>query len=337
MLTINMVKIGNIELGDFPVILAPMEDITDPPFRIICKKLGADLVYSEFISSDGLIRNAGKSIEKMEIFDEERPIAIQIFGNNIDSMKEATDVVARVNPEIIDINFGCSVKKIVAKESGAGMLKNIPKMLKMAEAVVKSTEIPVTVKTRLGWDENSIKIVEIVEALQDVGIKAVAIHARTAKQLYKGNADWSWYHKIKENQKIQIPVFGNGDIDSPEKALEMKMNYPVDGIMIGRATIGNPWIFREIKNYLKSGKRISPPGIRERVETCRTHFLESLKWKGERLTIFEMRKHYGSYFKGYVKFKQFKIRLVEELSIDGILELLNEIETYYHSRDLPIP
>jgi tRNA-dihydrouridine synthase B len=321
-----MVKIGTVEIGEFPLLLAPMEDISDPPFRRLCKKYGADLVYSEFISSEGLIRNALKSVHKMDISDEERPVAIQIFGSNESSMQKAVEIVEEAGPDIIDINFGCPVKKVISKGAGAAALKDIPSLIRMAKIVVQSTKLPVTVKTRLGWDQNSICIEEVAEKLQDVGIKAIAIHARTAKQMYSGSADWTRIGKVTQNHRIKIPVFGNGDIDSPVKALEIKNQYPVDGIMIGRATVGNPWLFREIKHYLNKGQLLPLPGLKERVDICRTHLSESIKWKGEKVGIHEMRKHYKHYFKGFADFKLIRLKLILETDIQKIENILMEIE-----------
>jgi nifR3 family TIM-barrel protein len=297
-----MVKIGNIELGNFPLLLAPMEDVSDPPFRAVCKEHGADVMYTEFISSEGLIRDAAKSTQKLDIFEYERPIGIQIFGSNIDSMKQATEIASSANPDIIDINYGCPVKKVACKGAGAGILQDIPKMVEMTAEIVKSTHLPVTVKTRLGWDDNTKYIEEVAERLQDVGIKALSIHGRTRKQMYKGDADWTLIGNIKNNPRVTIPIFGNGDIDSPEKAKRYKETYGVDGIMIGRATIGNPWIFNEIKQYIEAGLKLEPPTISERVDVCKRHFEFGIKWKGDVLGIVEMRRHYSNYFKGISHF-----------------------------------
>ena len=312
------VKIGNIDIGKFPLLLAPMEDVSDPPFRALCKEYGADVMYTEFISSEGLIRHAKKSTIKLDIYDLERPIGIQIFGNNIDSMKRATEICERANPEIIDINYGCPVKKVANKGAGAGILQDIPKMVKMTKAIVNSTSIPVTVKTRLGWDENTKYIVEVAERLQDVGIKAISIQGRTRKQMYKGEADWSLIGDVKNNQNMHIPVFGNGDINSPEKAIEMKNKYGVDGVMIGRAAIGYPWIFNEIKHYIKTGKHLEKPTIKERVIVCKKHLKHSIKWKGDILGIAEMKRHYNNYFKGIPDFKQYKMTLVTSNNYEEI-------------------
>jgi nifR3 family TIM-barrel protein len=292
-----MVKIGDIELSEFPIILAPMEDVSDPPFRVLCKENGADLMFTEFVSSEGLIREAAKSIKKLDIFEYERPIGIQIFGSNIESMKLSAEIIEKSKPDIVDLNFGCPVKKVVDKGAGASILQDIPKMVKMTEAVVKQVNLPVTVKTRLGWDENSINIVETAERLQDVGIKALTIHGRTRKQMYKGNANWKPIAEVKNNQRMKIPIFGNGDIDSPEKALEYKDTYGIDGIMIGRASIGYPWIFNEIKYFLKNNELLKKPDIIERVKIAKKHLNLSIKWKGEVVGILEMKKHYSNYFK----------------------------------------
>jgi len=320
-----MVRIGNIELGEYPLLLAPMEDISDPPFRQICREFGADMVYSEFISSEGLIRNAGKSVSKLDILPGERPVAIQIFGHNVESMKQATEMVSEAGPDIIDINCGCPVKKVVNKGAGAALLKDIPALVKMAAEVVKMTSIPVTVKTRLGWDENSIAIVELAEMLQDAGIQALAIHARTARQYYKSEATWEWLNKVKQNQRLTIPVFGNGDINHPIKAKEYREKYHVDGMMIGRATVGNPWIFRDIKYYFEHGRLLPVPPVSEKAAVCRRHLLASIDWKGEKVAIHEMRKHYSQYFKAIPEFKQYRMQLVEEKTVEGLLCILDEI------------
>ena len=308
------------------MILAPMEDVSDPPFRLVCKANGADLMFTEFISSEGLIRDAAKSTQKLDVFEYERPIGIQIFGNNIESMKEATEIATAAKPDIIDINYGCPVKKVACKGAGAGILRDIPKMVKMTAEIVKSTHLPVTVKTRLGWDDSTKDIYEVAERLQDVGIKALSIHGRTRVQMYKGEADWTLIGKIKENPRMEIPIFGNGDIDSPQKAKAYKEKYGVDGVMIGRAAIGYPWIFREIKHFLKTGTEMEPPSIAERVAVCKTHFDESLKWKGERLGIVEMRKHYSNYFKGIAHFKPYRNELVQSMDVEEILSILDQVE-----------
>lgn len=307
-----------------------MEDVSDPPFRYVCKINGADLMYTEFISSEGLIRDAAKSTQKLDVFEYERPIGIQLFGGEIESMKEACEIATQANPDLIDINYGCPVKKVVCKGAGAGILTNIPKMRAITEAMVKATNLPVTVKTRLGWDDSSKNIENVAEQLQDVGIKALTIHGRTRVQLYKGSADWTLIGKIKANPHIQIPIFGNGDIDSPQKALEMKNKYGVDGIMIGRAAIGYPWIFREIKHYIKTGETLPPPTLEERVETCRVHFEKNLEWKGEHIGIVEMRRHYAGYFKGLPDFKSIKTQLVTSNNPEEIRNLLNQILVQYN-------
>jgi tRNA-dihydrouridine synthase B len=321
-----MVKIGDVQLGEFPILLAPMEDVSDPPFRKICKKFGVDLMFTEFISSEGLIRDAIKSTKKLDIFDFERPIGIQIFGGNENSMKKSVEIVSEVKPDIIDINYGCPVKKVTCKGAGAGILQDIPKMVKLTKAIVKKTNIPVTVKTRLGWDENSMHIVEVAEKLQDVGIKAISIHGRTRKQMYKGSADWTLIEKTKENPRLHIPVFGNGDLFSAKHVKEKKDHSSVDGVMIGRGAIGYPWIFNEIQSYMKTGIMPPPPSIKERVKTVKEHLDLSINWKGEKLGILEMRRHYTNYFKGYQGIKNYRIKLVTRNSINEIYETLHEIE-----------
>ena len=324
-----MVKIGNIDLGEFPLLLAPMEDVSDPPFRRLCKLHGADMLYSEFISSEGLIRDAIKSRQKLDIFDYERPVGIQIFGGDEDAMVLSAKIVATVRPDLVDINFGCPVKKVVSKGAGAGVLKDIDLMVRLTKAVVRSTDLPVTVKTRLGWDESSINIEEVAERLQDVGISALTIHARTRSQMYKGHSDWSYIAKVKNNPRIHIPIFGNGDIDSPQKALEYRNKYGVDGIMIGRAAIGYPWIFREIKHYFATGELLSPPTIADRVAAARNHLIWSVEWKGERQGVLEMRRHYANYFKGLPNFKEHRQRLVTLDSAAEIVTALEEIVAKY--------
>ena len=324
-----MVKIGNIELGDFPLLLAPMEDVSDPPFRAVCKDNGADLMYTEFISSEGLIRDAIKSRKKLDIFDYERPIGIQIFGGDEDAMAMATQIVDTVNPDLVDINFGCPVKKVVCKGAGAGVLKDIELMVRLTEAVVKSTKLPVTVKTRLGWDENSKNVEDVAKRLQDVGIAALSIHGRTRAQMYKGEADWTLIGKIKNNPNIKIPILGNGDIDSPEKAVEYKNRYGVDGVMIGRAAIGYPWIFNEIKHYMATGQLLPVPTIAQRVEVCRKHLTKSVEWKGEGLGVLEMRRHYTSYFKGLNHFKEFRTKLVTLNKLEEVLAVISQVEEHY--------
>ena len=322
-----MAKIGDIELGEFPLLLAPMEDVSDPPFRALCKENGADLMYTEFISSEGLIRDAAKSIQKLDIFEYERPIGIQIFGNDIESMRQATEVTTQANPDIIDINYGCPVKKVACKGSGAGILQDIPKMVKMTAEIVKSTHLPVTVKTRLGWDESTKYIVEVAERLQDVGIQAISIHGRTRKQMYKGEADWTLIGEVKNNPRMHIPVFGNGDVDTPEKALANKNRYGIDGVMIGRASIGYPWIFNEIKHFMATGEHLAPPTIEQRINVAKRHLEMSIKWKGEKLGIVEMRRHYANYFKGIPHLKEFRIKLVTETNPEILFQTLNEITT----------
>lgn len=329
-----MVKIGNIELNDFPLLLAPMEDVSDPPFRAVCKENGADLMYTEFISSEGLIRDADKSVQKLDIYNHERPMGIQIFGDKIDSMKEAASIVEKAEPELIDINYGCPVKKVACKGAGAGILLDIPKMQKMTAEIVKQVQLPVTVKTRLGWDENNIRIQEVALRLQDAGIKALSIHGRTRKQMYKGIADWNPIKEVKNHPDIEIPIFGNGDIDTPEKACDYKLKYDVDGIMIGRASIGNPWIFREIKHFLATGKNHEPPTLSERIEATKKHLTFSLEWKGDTLGLLEMRRHYTNYFRGFYNFKQFRSRLVETLDPHEAFAILNEVEDYYSEQVL---
>jgi len=327
-----MVKIGDISLGEFPLLLAPMEDVSDPPFRAVCKKNGCDMMYTEFISSEGLIRDAEKSVEKLDIYDYERPIGIQIFGDKIESMVEAAAIAEAANPEVLDINYGCPVKKVACKGAGAGILQDLPKMQKMTEEIVKRCAIPVTVKTRLGWDDDSIKIVEVAQRLQDVGIQALSIHGRTRKQMYKGVANWEYIAEVKNNPSIHIPIFGNGDIDSPEKAWEYKQKYGVDGMMIGRAAIGYPWIFREIKHYFATGETLDGPTLNERLQVCREHLTKSILWKGDKKGIYEMRRHYTSYFKGIKNFKPYRTALVQAETQQEVMQLLDEIErdTNFH-------
>lgn len=324
-----MVKIGQIELGDFPLLLAPMEDVSDPPFRAVCKEGGADLMYTEFISSEGLIRDAAKSRQKLDIFEYERPIGIQLFGGDIGNMVESARIATAVNPDLIDINYGCPVKAVACRGAGAALLQDIPKMVKMTEEIVKCTHLPVTVKTRLGWDDKTKNILEVAERLQDIGIKALSVHGRTRVQMYKGTADWTLIGKIKENPRMHIPIFGNGDIESPEKALEYKNRYGVDGVMIGRAAIGYPWIFNEIKHFIQFGTPLLPPDMAERVRVTKKHLAFSMRWKGDKLGIFEMRRHYASYFKGVTDFKPFRTRLVEALTEEEIISILDEVlQTY---------
>ena len=320
-----MVKIGNLEVGEFPLLLAPMEDVSDPPFRAVCKANGADLMYTEFISAEGLIRDAAKSLQKLDIYDYERPIGIQIFGDKIESMREAAAIAEEANPELVDINYGCPVKKVACKGAGAGILLDLPKMQAMTAEIVKRVNKPVTVKTRLGWDHSTIKIVEVAKRLQDVGIQALTIHGRTRQQMYKGEADWSYIAEVKNHPDIHIPIFGNGDIDSPEKALEYKNKYGVDGIMIGRAAIGYPWIFNEIKHFLKTGEHLSGPSLAERVAVAKEHLRFSIEWKEEKQGIFEMRRHYTNYFRGIPNFKPYRTRLVESDNYEEVLAILNEV------------
>jgi tRNA-dihydrouridine synthase B len=324
-----LVKIGNIDLGEFPLLLAPMEDVSDPPFRYVCKKNGADLMYTEFISSEGLIRDAMKSKKKLDIFDYERPIGIQIFGGDEDAMAMSAKIVDATNPDILDINFGCPVKKVVCKGAGAGVLKDIELMVRLTKAVIKSTTKPVTVKTRLGWDEKSINILEVAERLQDIGVQALSIHGRTRAQMYKGSADWTMIGAVKNNPRIKIPIFGNGDIETPEQVLEMKDKFGVDGVMIGRASIGYPWIFNEIKHFAKTGTHLAPPTIADRVEVCKTHLLKSVEWKGEKLGIVEMRRHYTNYFRGLDHFKETRMILVTSDSLPQLLETIAGIAPRY--------
>jgi tRNA-dihydrouridine synthase B len=326
-----MVKIGNTSLGKFPLLLAPMEDVSDPPFRALCKEFGADMMYTEFISTDGLIRNAEKSVKKLDIYEDERPIGIQIFGSDFDAMRASAEIVERANPNLLDINYGCPVKKVVCKEAGAGILRNIPKMIALTKAIIDNTNLPVTVKTRLGWDEETINIVEVAERLQDIGVQALSIHARTRVQLYKGHSDWSWINKVKENPRLTIPVFGNGDIDSPEKAFEYKNKYNVDGIMIGRGAIGNPWVFREIKHYFEHQTILPPPDVHERLYAVKKHLKRAIEWKGNNLGLLETRMHYASYFKGLRDIKEFRSRLVNTLEYQEVLDILDEMEVRYTS------
>ncbi|MEO6302129.1 MAG: tRNA dihydrouridine synthase DusB [Bacteroidia bacterium] len=321
-----MIKIGDkIELPDFPLLLAPMEDVSDPPFRLVCKQYGADLMYTEFISSEGLIRDAIKSRKKLDIFDYERPIGIQIFGGDEEAMALSGKIVDAANPDIVDINFGCPVKKVVCKGAGAGVLKDIDLMVRLTKAVIKSTNLPVTVKTRLGWDDATINIMEVAERLQDIGIKALSIHGRTRQQMYKGSANWEPIAAVKNNPRIKIPIFGNGDIDSPEKALEYKNRYGIDGIMIGRAAIGYPWIFNEIKHYFKTGEHLAKPTITNRVEVCKLHLQKSVEWKGEKLGLLEMRNHYSNYFRGIPNFKETRTKLVTLNSSSELFDLLDSV------------
>ncbi len=329
-----MIKIGDVTLPSFPLILAPMEDISDPPFRSLCKSYGVDLMFTEFVSSEGLIRDAEKSAKKLDIFEYERPIGIQVFGHDIDSMLRAVEKIEQVNPEMIDINYGCPVKKVVSKGAGAGILKDLDKMQKMTAEIVKRTHLPVTVKTRLGWDHDSIVINEVAERLQDVGIKALSIHGRTRKQMYTGKADWHKIAEVKNNPRIHIPVFANGDIKSPEDARQIRDDFGLDGAMIGRAAIGNPWIFMQMKHYLKTGELLDPPGVKQRLAMARKHLALAIEWKGERLGILETRPHYANYFKGIPNFKPFRIQLVTEDHLDNLFRIFDQIEDFYRSTDL---
>ncbi|EON78853.1 tRNA dihydrouridine synthase B [Lunatimonas lonarensis] len=324
-----MIKIGDIALGEFPLLLAPMEDVSDPPFRAVCKENGADLMFTEFISSEGLIRDATKSVQKLDIFDYEKPIGIQIFGNEIESMREAAAIAAAAKPDILDINYGCPVHKVACKGAGAGILLDIDKMVSMTAEIVKAVDIPVTVKTRLGWDEHTIRIQEVVERLQDVGIQAISIHARTRKQMYKGQARWEYLAEVKNNPRVKIPVFGNGDVDSPERAKEYREKYGVDGIMIGRASIGYPWIFNEIKHYFATGELLPAPDLNERIRVTKNHLDFSVRWKGEKLGLLEMRRHYTNYFRGMPNFKPFRTELVTSEDYGHVLELLETIGNAY--------
>lgn len=329
-----MVKIGKIELDDFPLLLAPMEDVSDPPFRALCKENGADVVYTEFISSEGLIRDAAKSVQKLDIYQKERPVGIQIFGSNLESMLKSIEIVEKSKPDIIDINYGCPVKKVVCKGAGAGILRDIPLMVKLTKEMVKKTKLPVTVKTRLGWDESSIKIVEVAERLQDVGIAAISIHGRTRSQMYKGRADWALISEVKNNSRMKIPVFGNGDVDSPEAALEMKNKFGLDGAMIGRASIGNPWIFNQIKHYFKSGEKLEEPKIIDKIDLVQRHFEMSVKWKGHKLAIYETRKHYSRYFKGLENIKKFKLKLISSNSVEEVIGSLQDLRKNFNEPQL---
>lgn len=321
-----MAKIGDIDVGDFPLLLAPMEDVSDPPFRALCKEQGADVVYTEFISSEGLIRDAAKSVMKLDIYEKERPVGIQIFGANLESMLKSIEIVEASGPDIIDINFGCPVKKVVSKGAGAGILKDIDLMVSLTKAMVEHTKLPVTVKTRLGWDHDSIRIVEVAERLQDVGAKAIAIHGRTRAQMYKGNADWKPIAEVKNNPRMHIPVFGNGDVDTPERAMEMRDQYGLDGAMIGRASIGYPWFFKEVKHYFKTGEHLSPPTIEERVIAAKRHLQMAIDWKGEKLGVFETRRHYTNYFKGIPHFKEYRMKMVTSDDSKDVFAAFDEIQ-----------
>ena len=324
-----MVKIDTIELGDFPLLLAPMEDVSDPLFRALCKEQGADVVYTEFISSEGLIRDAAKSVMKLDIYEKERPVGIQIFGANLESMLRSVEIVEASKPDIIDINFGCPVKKVVSKGAGAGILKDIDLMVSLTKAMVEHTSLPITVKTRLGWDEETIKIVEVAERLQDVGCKAIAIHGRTRKQMYKGAADWAPIAAVKNNPRMHIPVFGNGDVNTPERAKEMRDSFGLDGAMIGRASIGNPWFFREVQHYLKTGKKLLNPTMSERIEAARRHLQMAIDWKGEKLGVFETRRHYTNYFRGIPHFKEYRMKMVTSDDSIDVFNVIDEVASKF--------
>jgi len=325
-----VVKIGDLSVGTFPLLLAPMEDVSDPPFRALCKENGADVVYTEFISSEGLIRDAAKSVQKLDIYEKERPVGIQIFGANLDSMLRSVEIVEASKPDIIDINFGCPVKKVVSKGAGAGILKDIPLMVKLTEEMAKRTHLPLTIKTRLGWDHDSIKIVEVAERLQDAGAKAISIHGRTRAQMYKGDADWAPIAAVKNNPRMHIPIFGNGDVHSPERAIEMRDRYGLDGAMIGRASIGNPWFFNQVKHFIKTGEHVSPPTLKERVAVARRHLEMAIDWKGEILGVLETRRHYTNYFKGIPNFKPYRTAMVTSDDANDVFaafdRVLNEIQ-----------
>jgi len=331
-----MVKIADIELGEFPLLLAPMEDVSDPPFRALCKENGADLVFTEFISSEGLIRDAAKSLQKLDIYEAERPVGIQIFGSEIEAMRESARIIERTRPDILDINYGCPVMKVACKGAGAGILKDIPKMVRMTEEIVKSTSLPVTVKTRLGWDDDTKYVVEVAERLQDIGIKAISIHGRTRVQMYKGEADWNLIADVKNNPRMRIPVFGNGDIDTPQKALEYRNRYGVDGIMIGRASIGYPWVFNEIKHFMATGEMLAPPTLIQRAEAAQRHLDMSVSWKGEKLGVVEMRRHYTNYFKGIHDFKEYRTALVTLNEHEALTAKINEIKEVFGTYDFTV-
>ena len=331
-----MAKIGSIELGSFPLLLAPMEDVSDPPFRALCKEQGADVMYTEFISSEGLIRDAAKSMMKLDIYEKERPIGIQIFGANLDSMLQAVDIVEKTNPDIIDINYGCPVKKVVCKGAGAGILKDIPKMVSLTKAIVERTKLPVTVKTRLGWDHGSIQIVDVAERLQDVGAQAISIHGRTRAQMYKGDANWYPIAAVKNNQRMHIPVFGNGDVDTPEKAMMMRDEFGLDGAMIGRASIGNPWFFAQVKHYFKTKEHLPPPTIKDRVEMARRHLQMAIDWKGDKLGVFETRRHYTNYFKGIPHFKEYRLQMVTLDNASEVFEVFDRVASNFQEAEVSI-
>ena len=334
--TKRVAKIGNIDLGEFPLLLAPMEDVSDPPFRALCKENGADVVYTEFISSEGLIRNAAKSTMKLDIYEKERPVGIQIFGANLDSMLQSVDIVEKTKPDIIDINFGCPVKKVVCKGAGAGILKDIDKMEMLTREMAKRTNLPLTVKTRLGWDEKSIKIVEVAERIQDAGAQAITIHGRTRAQMYKGFADWRLISDVKNNPRMKIPVFGNGDVNSPEKALEMRDKFGLDGAMIGRASIGNPWFFNQVKHFFKTGEHLPQPTINERINMAEAHLKMSIRWKGEKLGVLETRRHYSNYFKGIPDFKKYRTIMVTSDFSKDIFNLFNELKERFGAHKLAV-
>lgn len=324
-----MIRIGDIEVGGFPLLLAPMEDVSDPPFRMLCKEKGADVVYTEFVSAEGLIRDAAKSTIKLDIYEKERPVGIQVFGGDVDAMLEACDIIEASRPDIIDINFGCPVTKVVSKGAGAGILKDIDKMVKLTDAMVKRTKLPVTVKTRLGWDQNSIRILEVAERLQDVGIQSIAIHGRTRKQMYKGKADWTLLREIKNNPRMHIPIFGNGDVKTPEDAVRMRDEYGLDGAMIGRGSIGNPWVFGEIKHFIKTGEHLPRPDMHERADAARRHLKTAIEWKGERLGVLETRRHYSQYFRGIPNFKPYRIRMVTRDDPADVFAAIDEAEAEF--------
>ena len=334
--TKHVAKIGNIDLGEFPLLLAPMEDVSDPPFRALCKENGADVVYTEFISSEGLIRNAAKSTMKLDIYEKERPVGIQIFGANLDSMLQSVDIVEKTKPDIIDINFGCPVKKVVCKGAGAGILKDIDKMEMLTREMAKRTNLPLTVKTRLGWDEKSIKIVEVAERIQDAGAQAITIHGRTRAQMYKGFADWRLIAEVKNNPRMKIPVFGNGDVNSPEKALEMRDKFGLDGAMIGRASIGNPWFFNQVKHFFKTGEHLAQPTINERINMAEAHLKMSIRWKGEKLGVLETRRHYSNYFKGIPDFKKYRTIMVTSDFSKDIFNLFAELKERFGAHKLAV-
>ena len=334
--TKRVAKIGNIELGDFPLLLAPMEDVSDPPFRALCKENGADVVYTEFISSEGLIRNAAKSTMKLDIYEKERPVGIQIFGANLDSMLQSVDIVEKTKPDIIDINFGCPVKKVVCKGAGAGILKDIDKMEMLTREMAKRTDLPLTVKTRLGWDEKSIKIVEVAERIQDAGAQAITIHGRTRAQMYKGSADWKFISDVKNNPRMKIPVFGNGDVNTPEKAVEMRDKFGLDGAMIGRASIGNPWFFNQVKHFFKTGQHLPQPTLFERINMAEEHLKMAIKWKGEKLGVLETRRHYSNYFKGIPDFKKYRTTMVTSDFSEDVFSLFSELKEKFQTRKLVV-